>query len=83
MVPRKESDRLVRYHKGEITDNALLNKAGRLAAKSHMILRDKMIPDSIAIKKIKRQRGHLTKLVLCQVIVLMSAKRKTRKKEIW
>ena len=63
MVPTKEFDQLVQYYKGEITDNALLNKAGRLAAESHVILRDKSIPDSIAIKKIKPlacQRGRLT-----------------------
>ena len=53
MVPTKEFDQLFHYYKGEITDNALLNKAGRLAAESHVILRDKSIPDSIAIKKIK------------------------------
>ena len=66
MVPTKEFDQLVQYYKGEITDNALLNKAGRLAAESHLILRDKSIPDSIAIKKIKplaRQRGRLTKRI--------------------
>ena len=66
MVPTKEFDQLVQYYKGEITDNALLNKAGRLAAESHVILRDKSIPDSIAIKKIKplaRQRGRLTKRI--------------------
>ena len=62
----KRVDQLVQYYKGEITDNALLNKAGRLAAESHLILRDKSIPDSIAIKKIKplaRQRGRLTKRI--------------------
>ena len=66
MVPAKEFDQLVQYYKGEITDNALLNKAGRLAAESHVILRDKSIPDSIAIKTIKplaRQRGRLTKRI--------------------
>ena len=66
MVPTKEFDQLVQYYKGEITDNALLNKAGRLAAESHVILRDKSIPDSIAIKQIKplaRQRGRLTKRI--------------------
>ena len=82
MVPTKEFDQLVQYYKGEITDNALLNKAEQLAAESHVILRDKSIPDSIAIKKIKplaRQRGRLTK----RAIVLMLAKRRMRKKEIW
>ena len=66
MVPAKEFDQLVQYYKGEITDNALLNKAGRLGAESHVILGDKSIPDSIAIKKIKplaRQRGRLTKRI--------------------
>ena len=66
MVPTKEFDHLVQYYKGEITDNVLLNKAGQLAAESHVILRDKSIPDSIAIKKIKplaHQRGRLTKRI--------------------
>jgi len=66
MVPTKEFAQLVQYFKGEITDNALLNKAGRLAAESHVTLRDKSIPDSIAIKKIKSlalQRGRLTKRI--------------------
>ena len=66
MVPTKEFDQLVQYYKGEITDNALLNKAGRLAAESHVISRDKSIPDSIAIKQIKPlalQRGRLTKRI--------------------
>ena len=66
MVPTKEFDQLVQYYKGGITDNALLNKAGRLAAESHVILGDKSIPDSIAIKQIKplaRQRGRLTKRI--------------------
>ena len=66
MVPTKEFDQLVQYYKGEITDNALVNKAGRLAAESHVILGDKSIPDLIAIKKIKplaRQRGRLTKRI--------------------
>ena len=66
MLPKKELDQSVQYYKGEITNNALLNKAGRLAAESHVILQDKSIPDSIAIKKIKplaRQRGRLTKRI--------------------
>ena len=32
MVPFKEMERLVRYYKGELTENALLNKAARMAA---------------------------------------------------
>ena len=66
LVPRKDFDQLLRYYKGEIADNALLNKAGRLAAESHVILQDKSIPDSLAIKRIKplaRERGRLTKRI--------------------
>ena len=66
LVPTKEFDQLVQYYKGEITDNALLNKAGRLAAESHVILQDKSIPDSFAIQRIKplaRERGRLTKRI--------------------
>ena len=36
-----------------MTENALLNKAGRLAAEEHLILNDKRIPDSMAVKMIK------------------------------
>ena len=50
MVPTKEFEQLVQYYKGEITDNALLNKVSRLAAESHVIRRDKSIADSIARK---------------------------------
>ena len=38
MVPTKEFDRLVQYYKGEITNNALWNKAGQLAAESHSVI---------------------------------------------
>jgi len=31
LVPTKEFDQLVQYYKEEITDNALLNKAGRFS----------------------------------------------------
>ncbi len=64
MIPTKEFDQLVPYYKGEITDNALLNKAGRLAAESHLLLNDKSIPDSMAVKMVKplaRERVRLTK----------------------
>ena len=53
MVPTKEIDHLVQYYNGEITDNTLLNIADRLAAKSHMLLKDKPIPHALVIKRIK------------------------------
>lgn len=53
MVPMDEFNRLSSYYQGQITESALLNKAGRLAADQHLILRDKSIPDSMAVKLVK------------------------------
>ena len=53
MVDPKEMEQLVRYYKGEITDNALLNKAARLAAETHALTRAPNIPDGIAVAKMK------------------------------
>ena len=47
-----------------MTEKALLNKAGRLAAEEHLILKDKRIPDSIAVKMTKplaSEQGRLVK----------------------
>ena len=38
MVKPEEFQQLVQYYKGQITDSALLNKAGRVAAKEHIIV---------------------------------------------
>ena len=49
-----------------MTESALLNKAGRLAADQHLILRDKSIPDSMAgniIKPMTTEQGRLIKRV--------------------
>ena len=53
MVPVQEFKQLQDYYKGQMTENALLNKAGRLAAEEHLILNDKRIPDNMAVKMIK------------------------------
>ena len=53
MVPVQEFKQLQNYYKGQMTENALLNKAGRLAAEEHLILNDERIPDSMAVKMIK------------------------------
>ena len=53
MVPVQDFKQLQEYYKGQMTQNALLNKAGRLAAEEHLILNDKRIPDSMAVKMIK------------------------------
>ena len=64
MVPVQEFNRLKDYYKGQMTENALLDKAGRLAAEEHMILKDKRIPDSMAVKITKplaSEQGRLVK----------------------
>ena len=64
MIPVQEFKRLQDYFKGQMTENALLNKAGRLAAEEHLILKDKRIPDSIAVKMTKplaSEQGRLVK----------------------
>ena len=66
MVPVREFKRLQDYYKGQMTENALLNKAGRLAAEEHLILKDKRIPDSMAIKMTKplsSEQGRLVKRI--------------------
>ena len=50
MVPVQEFKQLQNYYKGQITESALLNKAKRLSAEQHLILKDKRIPDSMAVK---------------------------------
>ena len=66
MVPMDEFNRLSSYYQGQMTESALLNKAGRLAADQHLILRDKSIPDSMAVNIIKpmaMEQGRLIKRV--------------------
>ena len=53
MVPAEEFHRLSNYYQGKITESALLNKAGRLAAQQQLILEDKSIPDSLAVRMVK------------------------------
>jgi hypothetical protein len=66
MVPTREFERLADYYKGQISESALLNKAGRLAAKQHLILRDPKIPDATAVKMVKpmaKEQVRLTKRI--------------------
>ena len=66
MVPSEELNRLSNYYQGKITESALLNKAGRLAAEQQLILEDKSIPDSLAVRMVKPmalQQGRLVKRV--------------------
>ena len=62
MVPPKE---LVQFYKGELTENALLNKAATLAAQRDMLLKSKL-PAGIVnarVKPLSRELHHLTKRV--------------------
>ena len=63
MVPIQEFNRLQDYYKGQITESALLNKAGHLAAEEHLILRDSRIPASMAVKMTKPMANEEVKLV--------------------
>ena len=66
MIPRQEFERLQDYYKGKITQSTLLNKAGRLAAEKHMILKNPKIPSGMAVKMIKplaREQARLTKRI--------------------
>ena len=46
-----------------MTEDALLSKVGRLAAEEHLLLNDKRIPDSMAIKMIKPLASERKRLV--------------------
>ena len=66
MVPTGEFERLTEYYKGRISESALLNKAGRLAAEQHLILKNHKIPDATAVKMLKplaREQTRLTKRI--------------------
>jgi len=64
MVSVQEFNQLQDYYKGKLSENALLNKAGRLAAEEHLICNDPNIPASMAVKMVKliaREEGKLVK----------------------
>ena len=53
MIPTQKFELLQDLYKGQITQSALLNKAGQLAAEKHLILRNPRIPNATAIKMVK------------------------------
>ena len=66
MVPIQEFERLQDYYKGQISQSALLNKAGRLAAEKHLILSNRKILDATAVRMTKplaREQARLTKRI--------------------
>ena len=52
----------VTYYKGELTENALLNKATTLAAKKHALLADPQLPPALVNAQTKPLSQELTKL---------------------
>ena len=92
MIPQKDLDQLIQYYKGELTENALLKKAAKLAAKKHVLLANPKLPPAIVNAKTKPLSQELTKLtkrirqfpgvrVLVHLVDLRE--RKKRKKGIW
>ena len=66
MVPTQEFERLQDYYKGQISQSALLNKAGRLTAEKHLILSNPKIPDATAVRMsqpLAREQARLTKRI--------------------
>ena len=66
MIPTQEFERLQDFYKGQISESALLNKASRLAAEKHLILKNPKIPSATAIKMVKplaRDQVRLTKRI--------------------
>ena len=66
MIPTQEFERLQDFYKGQITQSALLNKAGRLAVEKHLILKNRRIPDATAVRMVKplaRDQFRLTKRI--------------------
>ena len=61
MVPKKDLEQLIQYYKGELTENAELNKATTLAAKKHLWLK-LGLPAPIINANIKPMGRELTKL---------------------
>lgn len=62
MVPTSDYNNLVNYYKGAITENALLNKAGRLAAEKQLVLTNKKIPKDLTLAIARGKGRKLNKL---------------------
>ena len=65
MVPPKEMEKLIRYYKGELTENAWLNTAARTAARRDLLLKSQLPAGIIKAKvnPLSRELHHLTKRV--------------------
>ena len=63
MIPKTELNQLIQHYKGELTENAQLNKAATLAAKTHLLLDSKLPPPIVnaEVKPLSREVRKLTK----------------------
>ena len=68
MIPHKDLEQLIQYYKGELTENALSNKAATLAAKKHVLLANPPLPPALVNAQTKLLSQELTKLTkrICQ-----------------
>ena len=62
MIPHKDLEQLIQYYKGELTENALLNKAATLAAQKHVLLANPQLPPAVVNAQTKPLSQELTKL---------------------
>ena len=62
MIPHKDLEQLIQYYKGELTENALLNKAATLAAKKHVLLANPQLPPALVNAQTKLLSQELTKV---------------------
>ena len=62
MIPQKDLEQLIQYYKGELTENALLNKAATLAAKKHVLLANPQLPPALVNAQTKPLSQELIKL---------------------
>ena len=62
MIPHQDLEQLVQYYKGELTENALLNKAAKLAAQKHVLLSNPQLPPAVVNAQTKPLSQELIKL---------------------
>ena len=62
MIPHKDLEQLIQYYKGELTENALLNKAATLTAQKHVLLANPQLPPALVNAQTKPLSQELTKL---------------------
>ena len=62
MIPQKDLEQLIQYYKGELTENALLNKAATLAAQKHVLLANPQLPPALVNAQTKPLSQELIKL---------------------